>query len=184
MSAARNTWMAIATKAGGQLVFVGGEFTEGTLVNLSNQHFRFDFNINSLRVGLGLGASAGYVIVFAFNCTSPHQLDGTAIEDWGCNISTGLKLGAIGKTLANLKLYATIARIGTHMAIGLESAETLRNAAHYVYTGFHDLGALRGAGPTIVAIDTPAGVGAELSLVKIYGTFKLGANQSVMLPRK
>jgi len=182
MGVERNTWMAIATKVGGQLVFIGGEFTEGTLVSLSNTHWRYDFNINSVRVGPGIGISGGYVIVFAFNCISPNQLDGTALEDWGCNIALGAKWKAIAETLGNLKLYTVIGRIGIHMAVGWKDADVLRNAAHTVSTAL-DINN-RGTKPTVIALDTPLGAGAELSLVKIYGTFHVGENQSVVTPRK
>lgn len=182
MSVERNTWMAIATKIGGQLVLIGGEYTEGTLVSLSNTHWRFDFNINSFRAGPGIGISGGYVIVFAFNCVSPHQLDGTAIEDWGLNISLAAKWKAVAQTLGSLKLYTTIGRVGIHMAVGLHDADVLRNAAHTVSTAF-DI-ANRGAQPTIIALDTPLGAGAEISLVKIYGTIHIGENQSVITPMK
>lgn len=182
MGVERNTWMAVATKIGGQLVLVGGEYTEGTLVSLSNTHWRYDFNINSFRLGPGVGISGGYVIVFAFNCISPHQLDGTAIEDWGFNVALAAKWKAIAETLGNLKLYTTIGRVGIHMAVGFKDADVLRNAAHTISTAL-DINN-RGSGPTIIALDTPLGAGAEISLVKIYGTVHIGENQSVVMPQK
>ncbi len=68
------------------------------------------------------------------------------------------------------------------MAVGFHDADVLRNAAHTVSTAF-DI-ANRGTQPTVIALDTPLGAGAEISLVKIYGTFHIGENQSVVTPRK
>ncbi len=155
------------------MVLVGGEFTDGVFVNLHNTGWRFDFHINSLRLGPGAGASGGYVIVFLFNCISPHQIDGTSVEDWGLNISIAAKWGAIAKSIAKYKLYSVVARVGTNMALGMKDAEALRNVAHTARTAF-DLGTA-GTSPTLIALDTPAGVGLELSLVKIYGKFHLGS---------
>ena len=177
----RNTWLAVATKIGGQLVLVGGEFTEGTLVNCSNTHWRYDFNINSFRAGPGLGGGAGYCVVLAFNCINPCQLDQTSIEDWGFNLALAGKWAQIAKALANYRFYAAIAKMGTSMAIGIQEAEKIKLSVNYLWNAF-DMSQRPGT-PMICAIDTPAGVGLELSLVKIYGKFILGANQSVPTPR-
>lgn len=178
----RQTWVAVATKIGGQLVLVGGEFTEGTLVNCSNSHWRFDFNINSFRAGPGLGVGAGYCVVFAFNCLHPSQLDQTSIEDWGLNVSVAGKWTQIVNGLRNFNFYATIAKIGTKMAIGIEEAEKIKLSINYLWNAL-DI-SQRGGTPMICAIDTPLGIGAELSLVKIYGKFILGENKSVPTPRR
>jgi hypothetical protein len=182
MDESRNTWMAMATKIGGQLVWIGGEFTEGTMVNLANTHWRFDFQINSFRTGPGLGMSAGYVVVFFFNCPSPWVIHETKFEDWGFNLAVLGKWKDILKAVKNAKLYTTAGRIGVHMAMGLHEADTMRNAAHTISTGLDIKN--RGGKPTIISLDLPLGVGVELSWVDIYGTVKIMENQSVPTPQR
>lgn len=180
-NSSRSTWIAVATKIGGQLVWIGGEFTKGTMVNLQNTHWRYDFQLNSFRTGPGLGISAGYVVVFFFNCTSPWEVHETSFEDWGLNIAILGKWKEVLKTLGHLELYTTVGRIGVHMAVGLHDADILRNAAHTLSTAF-DIGKFNNQ-PTIISLDLPLGLGAEISWVNIYGKVKIVENQSVPTPR-
>ena len=68
------------------------------------------------------------------------------------------------------------------MLIGIEEAEKFKLSIHYLWTAF-DM-SQRSRQPMICAIDTPLGVGAELSSVKICGKFLLGENQSVQTRRR
>lgn len=182
MADPRNTWVAIATKIGGQIVWIGGEFTDGTMVNLLNTNWRYEFQINSFRTGPGLGLSAGYIAVFFFNMTSPSQVDGISVEDWGFNLAILGKWKEILKTFKNLELYTTVGKIGVNMAIGLHDLDVFRNAAHTISTAF-DIAKYSNI-PKIVTLDLPAGVGAEVSFVDIYGKVNITKNESVRSSRR
>lgn len=176
----RHTWLAVGEKAGFQAITWGAEYTAGELVNIRHLHWKYKFEISSLRLGPGIGAGAGYVLVFIFNCVSPNQLHNTKVTDWGFNLSLGAKWDKVAKTLANLKLYASVGKLAATTAFGIKEAPNIRNAAHTIATSYDILTSSK---PSVICLDTPIGVGAEISYVDIFGTFKVTENTSVFKAR-
>ena len=177
----RHTWLAVGEKAGFQAITWGLEKTEGELVNIRNLHWKFKFNIDSVRLGPGAGVSAGYVLVFIFNCVSPNQLHGTKIKDWGFNLSTGGKFDKAAKILSNLKLAGAVGKIAAATAFGIKNADSIRNAAHTIATTYDIATSNK---PSVICLDTPIGLGLEISYVDIEGWFEVTENTSTFKPRQ
>ena len=177
----RHTWLAVGEKAGFQAITWGAEYTAGELTNLRHNHWKYKFEISSLRLGPGIGASAGYVLVFIFNCVSPNQLHNTKIADWGFNLSTGGRFDKAAAALKSLKLYAAVGKLAAGAAFGIKNADSIRNAAHTLVTAC-DIAT--SSTPSVICLDTPIGVGAEISYVDIYGTFNITENTSTFKSRR
>lgn len=176
----RHTWLAVGEKVGFQAITWGAEYTAGELVNIRHLHWKYKFEISSLRLGPGIGAGAGYVLVFIFNCVSPNQLHNTKITDWGFNFSTAGKLDKFAGALANLKLSLAVGKLAYATAFGIKNADSIRNAAHTICT---TLDIANSNQPSVICLDTPIGLGLEISYVDIFGTFKVTENTSAFKPR-
>ncbi|HCA56646.1 MAG TPA: hypothetical protein DEP46_01545 [Blastocatellia bacterium] len=159
---ASKTWMGIGLKTGGTLFVVGMENTEGRMFNLQNANIRYDFSILSARLGLGLGGGTGLCAVCVFNCDNPIvRLHNTETTDWGVNVPLRRKWSKIAKTLKNSRFFVRVTRVGARLSrLVPAEVEAFRNDLHYLYTAFD---VASSSGPKLVTIDTPAGVGLELS---------------------
>ncbi len=177
----RHTWLAVGEKVGFQAITWGSEYTAGELVNIRNLHWKFKFSIASMRLGPGIGAGAGYVLVFIFNCVSPNQLHNTKVNDWGVNFSVAGKLDKLAAALGNLKLAGAVGKLAATTAFGIKNADGIRNAAHTLYTS---LEIAKSTTPSVICLDTPIGVGAEISYFDVFGTFSVTENTSTFKSRK
>jgi len=168
-----NTWMGIGLKTGGTLFVVGMEGVEGKMFNIGNPTAKYNFSIMSVRLGPGLGGGTGLVAVCAFNCDNPMvRLHNTEITDWGVNISLGGQWSKIAKTLKNSRFFTRVARVGAKLTrLVPTAAEEFRNDMHYLYTAF-DIGS-KDTKPKVVVIDTPAGVGLEVSANYTIGKIEI-----------
>lgn len=166
------TWLGIALKTGGTLFVVGMEDTEGRMFNLQNLTATYDFSILSARLGLGLGGGTGLSAVCVFNTDNPMvRLHNTETTDWGVNISLGGQWAKIAKALKNRHFFTRVARVGARLQrLVPAEAEAFRNDLHYLYNAF-DVGA--SSGPKLVTLDTPAGVGLEVSLNYTVGKIEI-----------
>jgi hypothetical protein len=129
------------------------------LVNIRHQHWKFNFTINSLRLGPGIGASAGYVLVFIFNCVSPNQLHNTNITDWGFDFATAGKFDKLAGILKDLKLAGAVGKLAWATAFGIKNGDAIRNAAHTIAAS-DDIAT--SSKPAVICLDTPIGLGAEI----------------------
>lgn len=163
------TWLGIGEKTGGMLFVVGMEGTEGKMFNLGNINARCGFSLLNARLGLGLGGGTGLVALCVFNCDSPiTRINNTPADDWGVNISIGGQWAKIAKALKNYHFFTTVARVGAKLhGLVPKHSEDIRNAMHYLYNAY-DVGSA-GAAPKVIAIDTPIGVGLEVSAVYALG---------------
>ncbi|MDQ3088844.1 MAG: hypothetical protein M3Q78_09620, partial [Acidobacteriota bacterium] len=134
--------------------------------------FPFTAAIGDFNADAGLGAGVGNSVVFVFNCGNLNMIHGTVIEDWALNVSAIGKATAICKFFMNMKLWATVAKIAKAAKATAEDVDRLRLAANYLYNCFDLQG--KDTGPKIFALDSPYGVGVELSLVALAGYFYLG----------
>jgi hypothetical protein len=168
----RKTWMGIGLKTGGTLFVVGMENTEGRMFNIDNPTARYDFSILSARLGLGLGAGSGLCAVCVFNCDNPMvRLHNTETTDWGVNISLGGQWSKAAKFLKNSRFFVRVSRVGARLTRLVPAAvEEFRNDLHYLYTTF-DIGSA--SGPKMVTIDTPAGIGLEVSVNYTIGKLEI-----------
>ena len=166
------TWFGIAEKTGGTLFVVGMEDTTGMFFNIGNPTARSGFGITSVRLGAGLGGGIGLVAVCVFNCDNIWQLNNTQNNDWGVNISLGGQWAKIAKTLKNAHFFTRVARVGAKLTRLVPTAvEEFRNDMHYLYTAF-DIGSMDNS-PKVVSIDTPIGVGLEVSINYTIGKIEI-----------
>src|SRR4051812_44669791 len=82
------TWVGAGAKVGG-IAVIGMETVEGVVARLDDMQSSWtEINITSLRLGLGLGGSAGAVIICAFNVTGVlYTINGLSVSDWGATLA-------------------------------------------------------------------------------------------------
>lgn len=164
-------WFGVGIKGGGTLGVAGFETMEGYVANLGYPRHQHELNLSSLRLGLGLGASVGMTAILVFNCGNIQNLNETQSEDWSINISFGEKWSDIVKALANLRFFATAAKLVKWTKATPGDIDTIRNSMSYFYTAADMIKNK----PQLVAIDIPgAGIGLEGSIHKLYGTILIG----------
>jgi hypothetical protein len=171
------TWLGVGVKGGGMLFVVGLEEMEGNIWHMASP-VRNWFSVMSVRLGLGLGGSIGLVAICIFNCENAKtRLDKTSLNDWGINVAITGKWSAVAKALKNAGFWGRIAKLGlkrgTRLAVAdtLENVELLRNDLHLIYNGL-DIATSNGE-PKVIVIDSPAGVGLELSVNYSLGTIEI-----------
>ena len=166
----RNTWIGVGTKYGGQLLAAGVEAVDGGIFCVDNPNWFYQFGVNNVRLGLGLGGAIGAVAIVGFNISSIMAMDGAEMTDWGLNLSLGGKWKEIGKALLKWKHYKTLANVGIRAGM-LRDIEEIKLSVNYLWNAF-DIGS-RGGKPVIAIIDLPAGTGLEVSLVYTQGKFSI-----------
>lgn len=166
----RNTWIGVGTKYGGQLIAAGVEAVDGGILSVANPSWFYQFGVNNVRLGPGLGAAIGAVAIVGFNIPSIMAMDGTEMSDWGLNLSLGGKWKEIGKALMKWKQYKTLTKVGMRAGM-LRDIEELKLSVNYLWNAF-DIGSRAGR-PLISIIDLPAGTGLEVSLVITQGKFSI-----------
>jgi hypothetical protein len=161
------TWFGIGLKVGATFLNVGLEDTEGIIVHCATPA-RYSFSLLSGRLGAGLGASAGLVGIFVFNCDNPKvRLHNTNITDWSINISTGenfARLASFAKFCRAMRLAAkirTISRAAKDLKT-FNDASQFVECAKYAHDTF-DLSHSDGQ-PKLLVVDTPVNIGLELSI--------------------
>ena len=156
---------------------VGLEEVEGNIWHMSSTARNW-FSVMSVRLGLGLGGSVGLVAICIFNCDSAKvRLNNTSLNDWGVNVAIAGRWAAVAKGLKMSGFWARIAKLGlkrgTRKAVAgtLQHADEFRNDLHLIYTGL-DIESSNGE-PKVVVIDSPAGVGLELSINYTLGKIEI-----------
>jgi len=160
-------WFGVGFKGGGSLFVPGMEYMSCTMRNLGVPMEHHDFQILSIRLGLGLGASVGAIACLIYNCGNLYDLNETEAADWSINVALTGKWDSFVKGLANLKFFPSLLRIGKQVNKGTalvpSDLENIRNSMSYLYTGCDYL---QGSGGKVkmITVDIPgAGVGYELS---------------------
>jgi hypothetical protein len=195
---AKNTWVGIGAKFGGQLIAGGIESVTGAIFNLENPaHWSF-FTIETARLGPGLGGALGSAtIVVVLDCRSVMAISGTEMTDWGFNAAFGARLDSLLKLLKGakqldalwpiarqalpairrLRVGAGTATRGANAAlqgfgITADQFDKIKTATNYVWNAKTTLS--RDGKPYILTLDVPAtGYGLELSLVYTSGRFSI-----------
>ena len=164
-----HNWFGVGVKGGGTLGLVGFETMEGNISNLGMPSHSHGINMSYLRVGAGLGGGAGLCLIFVFNSVNPKVLDQTNDSTWSINVSLGAKWSDAAKVLAKSRIFQIAPKLLSGLGKAtVQNMDEIRNSASYLYTMFEITQQTR---DKVVTIDVPfAGVGAELSLQKLYGT--------------
>lgn len=173
------SWIGTGVKGGGMLGVAGFETMEGVVTNQGYRQHSHPINVSAVRMGFGLGASAGVVALLIFNCRNLLNMNGTQDADWGLNLALGGKWDGVVKGLKQFKFFATMAKVAASPAGKFfkkatpKEIDDLRNAMAYLYTAY-DMASMSGK-PKLIAIDIPfAGVGAEVSWFRLEGELTVG----------
>ena len=158
-------------KAGAQ---AGGEGLDLSLVCFYNEKDpanRFQAAVHTSRQqGIGAGGGASVVICLLTGIYHPSDMASISEKGWDFNVSLVGKWGSVAKTVAKLPKLAYIvqaSKIGKYVDPG---------DASQIITGFKAASALQGLqwgtginpnNAAFLSIDTPVGVGLELSI--FYG---------------
>lgn len=169
-----HSWFGVGVKGGGILAVAGFETMEGYISCVGMPSHTHSMNMSYMRLGLGLGGGAGLCLIFVYNSINPKALDNTNDSTWSVNIALGPKWSAIASALAKSKIFELAPEIvGGINKVTKYDLDNIRNAASYIYTGLDVMD--QKSKNKVVTIDVPgAGVGAELSAQKLYGTIFIG----------
>lgn len=165
-------WFGVGEKAGGTAFFIGVEDLEGLAFNLQNPSSRFAFGATNMRLGIGLGASAGLCALMVFDCPNPNSISGKDLSDWGVNLAVGGQWSKVAKVLGNTKFYALIGKLGTALRLTDRDVAKIRDIFHQIYNCFDTATMNRGV-PKVLVIDLPAGIGIEVSAFYSFGKLRV-----------
>ena len=171
------TRLGTGVKVGG-IALIGAEAFEGVATRIDSWSSAWhEINVTSIRLGLGLGGSAGISLFFAFHTNTLWEINETYVSDWGLNIVVPeLKIN-----IQSLKLSLDLTRYieGTEFLskafIGGMTAEKIavfRDLASFIYNSSEMI--QEDPAPKIVLLDIPVGAGAELSVFVSGGEFSVG----------
>lgn len=168
-----HNWFGVGLKGGGTLGVVGFETMEGSISNLGMPSHSHSINMSYMRVGAGLGGGAGLCMIYVYNCINPKVLDGTNDSSWSINISLGEKWSSIASYLSKSKIFDLAPKLIGGLATATKfDLDNIRNVASYLFTAYELTDMTKNK---VVAIDVPlAGIGAEISAQKLYGTIFIG----------
>ena len=170
-----NSWIGVGVKGGGFLGFFGGESTYGKLFNLYDSSYQAGFSLTNARIGLGLGGSAGVVLLMVFNCPNLWRINGDSSSDWGINFSMGNRWSEFLTAVKHHKMLPIITKLAKnlnnrHGIAHLEGTASCRNFMHYIYSSCELEDALRINKPKVISIDIPgSGKGFEISATYSFG---------------
>jgi hypothetical protein len=102
-------WFGLGAQEGGTFFAVGKETVEACLYSAESYQDRLWLNVDSWRLGPGLGASVGAVIVVATGVDSPNDLNGFPMSGTDFQASLGGRWGDIAKLAKGLNSVRKIA---------------------------------------------------------------------------
>ncbi len=171
------TWIGVGAKYGGFLGGVGAETTTGWMINLGSFD-RVIFNVESIKIGLGLGGGTGACLIVALNCLSPQALVTDTYEVQG-NVDLGISLGNrwggfARSAIRHLRPFMDMGPQAARMIIkGARNADDLRNLGHLLYNNYGLLTQGKST-PQLITIDIPVGgFAAELSITSSFQKFSI-----------
>jgi len=162
-------WFGLGGQEGGTLGIAGKDTVEACLYSLETYQNRFWMNIDGWRLGLGLGASVGVVLVVATGVERPNDLQGfIAGGDVDFQLSLAGKWGDVAKAAKGLNLVRKIAGASKFVekTISLAEWEKLRDLVWNLYKAM-DINSKKMA---VNVLSIPgAGIGLEVSVFKSMG---------------
>ena len=172
----KNLWWGIGFKCGGQLAFLGTESTAVCLINVA-QGKVCNLVLQGFRPGIGLGGSAGFTGVIAFNFPTPESMLGYESSGLDFTVNLAEKWMTVLKGMEKFPKGIELLRTMPGIVSKLQEVETIASRLNHVesLTNWAKiLASFSGADPTekgITAFDVPfAGKGLELSLVYTTST--------------
>jgi hypothetical protein len=167
------TWVGLGVKAGG-IAVAGAETFEGIAFRADSTPAEsgVEVNVTSIRLGLGLGGSAGVAVFLAFNL--PLLFD-QPLTDWG--VTVALPGGRLSGNIAALSAFKSLPSVMARLEWFTDDRlELLKDIASAVYAGATDVrDAIDGGDGKILVLDVPeAGWGAELSVSASGGELSVG----------
>jgi hypothetical protein len=168
-------WVGGLTKVGATLAVIGAETIQGTIVradSISHASAYFYCKALGIRMGLGLGASAGVSAIFVFNTQLFGDLQGLDLGGPSITIAFTEKFGKIPLGKEEYEIYKMLGK-GINLANDANKANMLTNRMNTMMSLV-----TAGSGPTGLVIDIPyAGIGLELSAVwAFHYKLELGNN--------
>jgi hypothetical protein len=165
----RQIWIGGGGKYGGHAVVYRREAMHGWIFNCANFSKRAYIQIETNSLGVGLGASAGAVFIFAIAPTAEALL-GVESTGFDFNLSFAGKIDDTIKAISNGRTYMKVAELGKFAIevynragiITKGAFEEYANAAKTICTGL----GMDSSSPGVTVFDVPkGGVGLEVGFV-------------------
>ena len=154
----------------------GFEGFEGLIFNAADPGAWNEFNITSVRLGIGLGGGAELGLLFAFNISDMWTVDNSRVTDWEFNFGLGEKWSPMVNSLrvtGFLRVAFAIAKARRMIPVPLDFLELARNAVHAVWAWRDASENLESERPAYVSLDTPLSYSREVSLSFLDGTISV-----------
>jgi hypothetical protein len=175
-----NAWIGLGVTGGTQFFVVGIETLTGFVVSLDDVGKGMALGASINRLGPGIGASGGVILIYVTGVKSPNDLNGFQQGDWDFNLSLGENWGKMAKGVGPLKklkpLIDALTRLGARTPGGLKQllkahpdkwvelikqTRTLKDA----------LGIDPNGEPNVLVVGTPFGAGTEASVFFAVANF-------------
>ena len=170
-----STWVGVGEKTGASLG-PGYEQTLGVIWNCNDYRYTF-LRINSLRIGVGAGASIGGVLILVFNAPHAGRINNLNTSGWSVNIPLADTLESISNLIRRPQIWASVLK-AIRAVNQSRAGQTLSRAGIQAVSpddldNFRELAAIVGdardaaqnSNTAIMVLDIPlAGVGTEISV--------------------
>lgn len=169
-------WFGIGGQTGGHLFVAGKDTVEACVYSLESYTDRFWINIDGYRLGPGLGASIGAVLVVVSHCGKPSDIQGYTVSGPDFQANVVGKWGDLAKSVKTLNSVQKYAKLGSAVDKTMSVLEynKVREAINLAYKGGTAAYNVNKAAqkPEVDVVGIPfAGVGLEVSA--FYGTGKV-----------
>jgi hypothetical protein len=175
-------WIGIGLKFGGHFAIVGKDTFEGILFQVDDLSQDVTIEVESIRVGPGLGGGAAVALAVISGAPDPWMVNGMRVGNWGWDfqLALGNKWSALGKAAKRLptvmKLVSILSKGGAltrgmgRIALTLAEKEALRAALKSAIDAKEiDVSTDK---PQVQVLDI-AGPGVEASLYRTNGTVRV-----------
>src|SRR5690606_23341770 len=160
-------WFGIGGQTGGHLFLGGKDTVEACIYSLESYQDRFWMNIDGWRLGPGLGASVGAVLVIISGCPKPSSIQGAGVNGMDFQANIAGKWGDLAKSVKSLSIVQKFASAGkvVDKTMSVLEYNRLREAINLAYktgtAGFN----MKSGEPEVNVIGIPfAGIGLEVSV--------------------
>jgi hypothetical protein len=175
-----NIWAGGGYKIGTTFGVVGNETGQIACVSLDDATRGFTASVTGTRLGVGVGASGGPLVVIVASMPRAGGLRGMQTGGWGYNIAVGPKLNGVlrnpkvaGAIKALIEYAEKVKKMGRAGAAAVKAGAALAKYNSQIVDAVKMLGMDTDAiEPQVLTLDVPVGgFGAELSVVHTVTTF-------------
>lgn len=172
-------WIGLALKSGTQNMTSGQEQLSALAMSLDHPDRWMALSATIQRPGLGVGASGGLSVVLVSGVKHPSQLHGHQQSELDFNVALGGSVGRAAKAAVAAKKYGPLItfliKIGAKTPAGLRKAlvndpDKVADLIKLVKANKEAWG-LSDTQPNVLVLDTPVGLGGELSLFYATSTY-------------